>query len=99
MFAAKADFSNMERLTIEKINDDGCLNLLEMFLSQLSEDYRFALDDYMRNQKNKKSKKGFVWLRNFIRSKYFASLTGLDGSEVVNMLDGEYRTVLEGLNV
>lgn len=99
MFATKADFADVERLTIDTVNDDGCLNLLEMFLTQLSEDYRFALDDFMRNQKNKKSKKGLMWLRQFIRSNYFASLTGLDGSEVISTLDGKYKTILEGFDV
>lgn len=99
MFATKADFADVERLTIDMVNDDGCLNLLEMFLTQLSEDYRFALDDFMRNQKSKKSKKGLMWLRQFIRSKYFASLTGLDGGEVISTLDGKYKTILEGYDV
>lgn len=99
MFATKANFPDVKRLTIDTINDDGCLNLLEMFLTQLSEDYRFALDDFVRNQRDKKSKKGLMWLRKFIRSDYFASLTGLDGSEIINTLDGNYKSVLEGLNV
>lgn len=99
MFATKADFANVKRLTIDTINDEGCLNLLEVFLVQLLEDYRLALDAFVHDQKNKKLKKGLMWLRKFLRSKYFALLIGLDGSEVINTLDGKYKMVLEGLDV
>lgn len=99
MFEAKSNFSGIQRLTIDKLNNDGCINLLETFLIQLSEDYRCILREFIHNQSDRKLRTTFKKARKFILSDYFALLTGLDGSEILGTLDGNYRSTLEVLNV
>ena len=41
-----------DRLTIDRLDDEGCLNLLEAFLMSLSEDYRIAMVTFLNDKKD-----------------------------------------------
>lgn len=99
MIPPKVTLENYNRLTIDRLSDEGCLNLLEMFLSLLSEDYRYMLKLYICNQSDPKTRKSFKKIRGLILSDYFALLTGIDGRDVIGTLDGKYRSALEGFDV
>lgn len=73
--------------SIKKINDDGCVFLLEAFLANLAEDYYSAYCYHIENLKDAKSGVTYRKLRNFITSDYFNALTGLDGKAIVKGLD------------
>lgn len=75
------------RITIDKLNDEGCLNFLEMFLSTLAEDYFSAYVDYVKNSTSSVADSNYVRMREFFLSDYFSLLTNLDGSAVLAGLD------------
>lgn len=95
MFQSKDYYTEADRLTIDKINDEGCLNLLEMFLSQLAEDYHFILEDFVHHPSDKNVRNNFKKMRRFILSNYFAALTGIEGRDIIGTLDGKYGPALE----
>lgn len=75
------------RLTIDKLNMDGCFRLLEAFLSYASQEYRLALKTYMKDRNDIRARKYYENTRAFFLSDYFANLTGLCGEDVVSRLD------------
>lgn len=94
-------FDNIPRLTIDKLNNDGCFRLLEAFLKYVAEDYCSALRTFLKDKNDKTSYKHLVSARNFFLSDYFSNLTGLCGEDIVSRLDtkvmcGERLVVEEG---
>ena len=85
----KVDFKNVPRLTIDKLNNEGCLKLLETFLAYTAEEYTMALRTWLRDKSDKESYKHYLGTRNFFLSGYFANLTGLDGEAIVSRLDAQ----------
>ena len=78
-----------KRLTIDDLNYDGCLNLLEAFVHSLSEEYSNAL--YMfRKYKTDDHREALENVREVFLSKYFADLTGLRGDDILSRLEQQY---------
>ena len=44
----KVDFKNIPRLTIDKLNEEGCLKLLEAFLAYTAEEYTMTLCNWLK---------------------------------------------------
>ena len=85
----KVDFKNVPRLTIDKLNNEGCLKLLETFLAYTAEDYTMALRTWLRDKSDKDNYTHYLSIRNFFLSDYFANLTSLDGEAIVSRLDAQ----------
>ena len=83
-----------DRLTIDRLDDEGCLNLLEAFLVSLSEDYRNAMVTFLNDKKDKKSYELLTKLRYFFLSEYFYNLTGLNGKNILSSLDKPFLNKL-----
>lgn len=84
------DTTNYKRITIEEINDDGIVNLLEAFVEKIAGEYLDALDDYCRHKTDKISQRTFNRVRDYILSDDFNLLTNLDGSGVISGLNRMY---------
>ena len=82
-------FDNVSRLTIDKLNDDGCFKLLESFLAYMADDYCSALINYLRNKSDKENYNHYLRTRNFFLSDYFTNLTDLCGEDIVSRLDAK----------
>lgn len=82
-------FDSVTRLTIDKLNNDGCFKLLEAFLAYVAEDYRAALRTWMKDRNDKESYEHYLRTREFFLSDYFANLTDLCGEDIVSRLDAE----------
>lgn len=79
-----------ERLTIEKLNDDGCLLLVQTIVKDAANDYRSALVNLRRHPGSKEAQNAYNLQKKFFLSKYFHDLTGLDGQAIMDGLDAEY---------
>lgn len=84
------DTTGYKRITIEEINDDGIVNLLEAFVEKIAAEYMNALDDYRRHKTNKMSQRNYNKVRDYILSDDFNTLTNLDGHGVIRGLDNMY---------
>ena len=80
---------NIPRLTIDKLNNDGCFRLLETFLAYIAEDYCSALYAYLNDKSCKESYNHYLRARDFFLSDYFANLTDLCGEDIVSRLDAK----------
>ena len=85
------DTKNYQRLTVDRISNDGLLNLLCEFITATSNEYLFALDEYMRNKNIKECRKLYEDVKAYILSDQFSNLTHLDGSYVVEQLNIMYK--------
>ena len=79
--------SNFQRLTIDKLDDEGCLKILEAFVSYAARDYRAAFHSYLDNKRDKNNYYYYIQAREFFLSDYFHDLTGLFGEDILEMLD------------
>lgn len=85
----KAKVEITSRITIDKLNNVGCFNLLETFLHYIAEDYSSALRTYLNDKSDKESYSHYVKAREFFLSDYFANLTDLCGEDIVSRLDAK----------
>ena len=81
------DTSGYKRLTIDKLNTKGCLNLLEAFLREASTSFQTAYLRYLENPSNKDIADHYKEYKKFFLSDYFSELTCLDGKEIVDSLE------------
>ena len=77
------------RLTIDQLNTEGCINLLEAFVRSLSAEYTNSIYMYSRD-KSKASYENLSKIRQLFLSKYFSDLTGLDGESIVRKLEEQF---------
>ena len=88
------------RLTIDKICDEGCINLLEAFLEALAMEYCSAYTRYTDNPKDTDNIEHYKKVREFIESRYFEKLTGLNSKDIIPTLEGrcskEWRNGMYG---
>lgn len=91
IYDTRIDDSNYVRLTPDKICDQGVINLLEGFIRNVSNEFIISLDLYKSNRGIAGTKKTYESIRNYILSKDFTLLTGLDGEYVVEKLERMYR--------
>ena len=92
----KCDMSNYKRLTIDRLNEDGCINMLSYFLKNMSEEFQASYFSYLRDKKNKDALKHYTRMREFYLSDYFTQLTNLDGRMVLQQLEKSYEDSLAG---
>lgn len=78
-----------QRLTVDKLSTEGCINLLEAFVRNLSDDFKEAYWQYLDNKKSKDRVEHYNHLRKIFLSKYFSELTELDGQEILSRLEGD----------
>lgn len=79
-----------ERLTAEKLNNEGCLLLVQTIVKDAANDYRSALVNLRRHPSDPAAQRAYDLQKKFFLSKYFHALTGLDGQAVMDRLDAEY---------
>ena len=78
------------RLTIDKLNDEGCLNMLKHFLKSLSREFTQTFASLLNNPNNEDVRSHYDYLRELITSEYFHELTNLDGRSIVKRLESNY---------
>lgn len=81
---------NYKRLTIDRLNDEGCMNLLTAFVTSLTEEYKNAMAIFLQDKTDKENYKHLVNLREYILSEHFANMTHLDGETILAKLDRPY---------
>lgn len=79
-----------ERLTIDRICNEGCVNILEAFLERIGIEYRTALQAWCEEPSNEDFQKRYEESKSFILSDYFKKLTNLDGEAIVEALNRNY---------
>lgn len=80
----------MKRLTIDQLDDQGCMNVLCAFMERLSEDYRDSLAILRKNPRSKENLRHVRELREYFTSEEFGLLTNLDGKAIVEKLEYYY---------
>lgn len=80
------DTNNYRRFTIDDISYEGCINVLEVFLSNIAAEFESAYHHHMNNPRDKKSKELFDKIYNYISSEDFSQLTTLDGKYIADLL-------------
>lgn len=79
-----------ERLTIDKISNEGCVNVLIGFLDLVGKEYRYALDAHCADPTDECALERYESSRDFILSDYFKKLTGLDGQGIIDTMNRDY---------
>ena len=79
--------ASYERLTADKICNEGCVNILSAFLKYLSIDYKQAYMAYCNKPHNNDRREHYNDLRDFVTSDYFCQLTNLCGDDVADTLE------------
>lgn len=79
-----------KRITMETLNDEGCVNLLRYLVESVCLDYTKAFGMYLEN-KSLENLKHRNELRDYITSRYFCTLTNLDGEMVANAIEDRVR--------
>lgn len=75
------------RLTIDRLCDEGCINVLKAFVRQLSSEYTTAYTMMLRTPNDKKTKELLERTKSLILSPYFEALTNLEGLPIVEQLE------------
>ena len=75
------------RLTIDRLCDEGCVNVLKAFVRQLSREYTTAYTMMLRTPNDKKTKELLERTKSLILSPYFEALTNLEGLPIVEQLE------------
>lgn len=87
MFSNQIDTRKYKRITIDQLNNQGCLNVLEAFLKELREEFVSTYKDYIKYPNDKKYAECYKHIRDYILSDDFAYLTGLKGSDIIDALE------------
>ena len=78
-----------ERLTIDKLNDAGCMNMLCAMVKLLARDFRYLHKALMDNPSDTRAYRRYRDCRNVFLSGYFSDLTNLNGMKIVSQLEAE----------
>ena len=85
------DVTNYKRLTIDKLSDEGCMNVFEALLTDIREEFISKYTDYLFHRNDKKNCEAYFLsykrIKKYILSDDFAALTGLDGANIVTTLE------------
>ena len=77
------------RLTIDQLNDAGCMNMLCAMVKLLAKDFRHLHKALMDNPDDVKAYRRYRNCRKIFLSDYFSELTNLNGMEIVSKLEAE----------
>ena len=83
-----------ERLTIDRLDDRGCINMLAALLRHMSKEFREAYKSYLIDPTDKRVRMQYKHIRNEFLSSYFMNLTKLDGACIVKELEETVRVSL-----
>lgn len=85
------EVANYKRLTIDKLNNEGCMNVFEALLADIREEFISKYKDYLFHKNDKNNCNTYFLsykrIKNYILSDDFAALTGLDGASIVTTLE------------
>lgn len=81
-----------ERLTIDRLNDDGVMHFMTAFVKDVADDFNAAFKGFLDNKNDKFRFERYVRIKDYILSRDFCDLTNLDGNAIVEGLE---RHVLE----
>lgn len=80
---------NPNRLTVDKLSVEGCINLLEAFVADVAQEFVTTYKHLLSCP----TCQGFIDhyndLKDYMQSDYFSGITGLNGEEIISTL--EYR--------
>ena len=79
------------RLTIDRLNDYGCVNILVALIKSMGREYMHAKREYDKDHDDFTARSQFECIRNEFLSEYFTKLTGIVGADIVNQLDSGYN--------
>lgn len=77
----------VQRLTIDRLNDRGCLNMLCTMVHRMSKGFRKSYAAFLKNPSDHRSYKRYLRLRDDFLSEDFSDITGLDGAKIVAELE------------
>lgn len=77
------------RLTADRLNDAGCLNMLCAMVKLLARDFRRLHKALMDNPDDPRAYHRYRKCRDVFLSDYFHDLTNLNGAEIVAQLEAE----------
>ena len=81
------------RLTIDKLNPDGCLNLLEYMLTSIGQEYAYVANDLKKRPNDPDCLHMYNKVKDFIESDYFSRLTGMNGRQVFRSLEEKHHMI------
>ena len=79
-----------DRLTIDKLNDTGCRNMLYAMCKLLARDFRRTYAEFLKKPDDKFARRRFRKCREAFLSDYFFTLTNLNGREIVELIEAEF---------
>ena len=89
----KGEKMDNQRFTADRLNIDGCINLIQTLLEDWCNDFRSSIKAYKKNPNDVEAKKRYLYIRSTLLSDYFANLTCMDGNAIVNSIEYEYGGV------
>ena len=83
------------RLTIDRLSDEGCINILKQFLKTLSREFTQTFASLLNNPHNEDIRSHYDFLCELFTSDYFHDPTNLDGRSIVKQLENNYLDSLK----
>lgn len=84
-----------DRLTEERLNDYGCVNLLCFMLKRMAREFKHSYLGYLLDPSDIKAYFQYSQVRNEFLSEYFHDLTNLNGKKIVEKLEAIVRQDIE----
>lgn len=76
-----------DRLTIDKLNNNGCINILSELLRQMTTDFTESYKMYLSDKDDPEVQLNYENVKEEFLSDYFANLTRLNGANIVRKLE------------
>ena len=84
-----------QRLTADRISDEGCINLLCAMVHRMSVEFTEACKDHFRDPDDVIAREQYLELRREFKSDRFHNLTRLNGKSIADKLESMARADLE----
>ena len=84
-----------DRLTKERLNNSGCVNLLCFMLKRMSREFKHSYLGYLLDPSDIKTYLQYSQVRNEFLSEYFHDLTNLNGKRIVEKLEAMVKQDIE----
>ena len=84
-----------DRLTADRLNINGCFNILCELLGCMAEEFRFAYRNYLNDQSDIEAYIQYEQIKDEFKSDYFHKLTSLNGNMIVRRLESHVRKDME----
>ena len=76
-----------QRLTIDTLDDRGCINILSELLRMMAADFNQAYKNHLSDPDNLDTYEHYLHVKSEFLSDYFARLTRLNGEYIVRKLE------------